>query len=43
MKFLDFFNIFLGIKEDDYFNDLIKAEFNLEERKPKKKGLKNIV
>ena len=43
-EFLAFFNnISAGIEDDDYFEDVIKSGFNLEERKPKKKGWKSIV
>ena len=43
-EFLAFFNnISAGIEDDDYFENVIKAGFNLEDRKPKKKGWKSIV
>ena len=43
-EFLTFFNnISAGIEDDDYFEDVIKGGFNLEERKPKKKGWNCIV
>ena len=42
--FLAFFNnISAGIEDDDYFENIIKAGFNLEDRRPKKKGWKSIV
>jgi Ca2+-binding EF-hand superfamily protein len=43
-EFLSFFNnISAGIEDDDYFEKVIKTGFNLEERRPKKKGWKSIV
>ena len=43
-EFLDFFNnISVGIEDDDYFEEMIKNGFSLEERRPKKKGWKSIV
>ena len=43
-EFLAFFNnISAGIEDDDYFENIIKAGFNLEDRRPKKKGWKSIV
>ncbi len=43
-EFLEFFNnISIGIEDDDYFENMIKAGFNLEERRPKKKGWRSIV
>ena len=43
-QFLAFFNnISAGIEDDDYFENIIKAGFNLEDRRPKKKGWKSIV
>ena len=43
-EFLEFFNnISIGIEDDDYFENMIKSGFNLEERKPRKKGWKSIV
>lgn len=36
-------NISAGIDDDDYFENVIKTGFNLEDRKPKKKGWKSIV
>ena len=43
-EFMAFFNnISAGIEDDDYFENVIKAGFNLEDRKPKKKGWKSIV
>ena len=43
-EFLAFFNnISAGIEDDDYFENVIKAGFNLEDRRPKKKGWKSIV
>ena len=43
-EFLAFFNnISAGIEDDDYFENVIKAGFNLEDRKPKKKGWKSFV
>ena len=43
-EFLEFFNnISAGIDDDDYFENVIKTGFNLEDRKPKKKGWKSIV
>ena len=42
-EFLAFFNnISAGIEDDDYFENVIKSGFNLEDRKPKKKGWKSI-
>lgn len=42
--FLSFFNnISIGIEDDEYFENFIKSGFNLEERRPKKKGWKSIV
>ena len=41
---LEFFNyISAGIEDDEYFESVIKGGFNLEDRKPKKKGWKSIV
>ena len=43
-EFMSFFNnISAGIEDDDYFEKVIKTGFNLEERRPKKKGWKSIV
>ena len=43
-EFLEFFNyISAGIEDDDYFENVIKDGFNLEDRRPKKKGWKSIV
>ena len=43
-EFLEFFNnISVGIEDDDYFENMIKSGFNLEERRPKKKGWRSIV
>ena len=43
-EFLDFFNnVSVGIEDDDYFEEMIKNGFSLEERRPKKKGWKSIV
>jgi Ca2+-binding EF-hand superfamily protein len=43
-EFLEYFNnISVGIEDDDYFEDVIKSGFALEERRPKKKGWKSIV
>ena len=43
-QFLAFFNnISAGIEDDDYFENIIKEGFNLEDRRPKKKGWKSIV
>ena len=43
-EFLEFFNyISAGIEDDEYFESVIKGGFNLEDRKPKKKGWKSIV
>ena len=43
-EFLAFFNnISAGFEDDDYFENIIKAGFNLEDRRPKKKGWKSIV
>ena len=43
-EFLAFFNnISAGVEDDDYFENIIKSGFNLEDRKPKKKGWKSIV
>ena len=43
-EFLAFFNnISAGIEDDYYFENIIKAGFNLEDRRPKKKGWKSIV
>ena len=43
-EFLEYFNnISVGIEDDDYFEDVIKNGFALEERRPKKKGWKSIV
>ena len=43
-EFLEFFNnISVGIEDDDYFENMIKSGFNLEERRPKKKGWKSII
>ena len=43
-EFLAFFNnISAGIEDDDYFENVIKSGFNLEDRRPKKKGWKSIV
>ncbi len=43
-EFLGYFNnISVGIEDDDYFESMIKNGFNLEERRPKKKGWKSIV
>ena len=43
-EFLEFFNyISAGIEDDEYFENVIKAGFNLEDRRPKKKGWKSIV
>jgi Ca2+-binding EF-hand superfamily protein len=43
-QFLEFFNyISVGIEDDDYFENMIKSGFNLEERRPKKKGWRSIV
>lgn len=43
-EFSEYFNnISVGIEDDDYFEDMIKNGFNLEERRPKKKGWKSIV
>ena len=43
-EFMAFFNnISAGIEDDDYFENVIKAGFNLEDRRPKKKGWKSIV
>lgn len=43
-EFLDFFNyISAGIEDDEYFEIVIKGGFNLEDRRPKKKGWKSIV
>jgi Ca2+-binding EF-hand superfamily protein len=42
--FFEFFNyISAGIEDDEYFENVIKAGFNLEDRRPKKKGWKSIV
>ena len=38
-EFLEFFNnISVGIEDDDYFENMIKSGFTLDERRPKKKG-----
>ena len=43
-EFLEYFNnISVGIEDDDYFEEVIKSGFALEERRPKKKGWKSIV
>ena len=43
-EFLAFFNnISAGVEDDDYFENIIKSGFNLEDKKPKKKGWKSIV
>ena len=43
-EFLEFFNyISAGIEDDEYFENVIKTGFNLEDRRPKKKGWKSIV
>ena len=43
-EFLEFFNyISAGIEDDEYFESIIKGGFNLEDRRPKKKGWKSIV
>ena len=43
-EFLEYFNnISVGIEDDDYFENMIKSGFNLEERRPKKKGWRSIV
>ena len=43
-QFLEFFNyISVGIEDDDYFENMIKSGFNLEVRRPKKKGWRSIV
>ena len=43
-EFLEFFkNISAGIDDDDYFENVIKSGFNLEDIRPKKKGWKSIV
>ena len=43
-EFLEFFNyISAGIEDDEYFEIVIKGGFNLEDRRPKKKGWKSIV
>ena len=43
-EFLAFFNnISAGVEDDDYFENIIKSGFNLEDGKPKKKGWKSIV
>ena len=43
-EFLDYFNnISVGIEDDDYFENMIKGGFNLEERRPKKKGWRSII
>ena len=43
-EFLEFFNnISFGIEDDDYFENMIKSGFNLEEIRPKKKGWRSIV
>ena len=43
-EFMAFFNnISTGFEDDDYFENVIKAGFNLEDRRPKKKGWKSIV
>ena len=42
--FLEYFNnVSVGIENDDYFENMIKNGFNLEERRPKKKGWKSII
>ena len=43
-EFLEFFNyVSAGIEDDEYFESVIKGGFNLEDRRPKKKGWKSIV
>ena len=43
-EFLEYFNnVSVGIEDDDYFENIIKNGFNLEERRPKKKGWKSII
>ena len=43
-QLLEFFNyISVGIDDDDYFEDMVKNGFNLEERRPKKKGWRSFV
>ena len=43
-EFLEFFNyISAGIEDDEYFESVIRGGFNLEDRRPKKKGWKSIV
>ena len=43
-ELLEFFNyISAGIEDDEYFESVIKGGFNLEDRRPKKKGWKSIV
>ena len=43
-EFWEFFNyISAGIEDDEYFESVIKGGFNLEDRRPKKKGWKSIV
>ena len=43
-EFSEFFNyISAGIEDDEYFESVIKGGFNLEDRRPKKKGWKSIV
>ena len=38
-EFLDYYNnISMSIKDDDYFEDIIKSVYNLENRKTNKKG-----
>ena len=43
-EFFEFFNnISAGIEDDDYFENVIKNGFNIDDRRPKKKGWKSIV
>ena len=43
-ELLKYFNyVSVGIEDDDYFENTIKNCFNLEERRPKKKGWRSII
>ena len=43
-EFLEYYNnISVGIEDDDYFEDILKNVYDLDNRRVKKKGWKNII
>ena len=43
-QLLGYFNVVsVGIEDDDYFENVVKKGFNVEEKRPKKKGWRSII